>query len=142
MSWLGPAEFQDRYDADAFGLLGVIGEAVVAACLLGVDAVAFLSGEVSNGNAVALGSPLNRSFARRREVVVPVGVRRVTSPCREYVDDVVVGLIRQVHQRVDVCTAGLTAAMMHQDHRRAFEVPADAAFVGTELLDDPGVPVG
>src|SRR4051794_29373094 len=112
MSRLGPAEFEDRYGADTFGLLRVGGEAGVATCLLGVDAVAFLSGEISNSDAVTLGSPLNRPFLRRREVVVPVGVRSVASPGREHVDGVVVVLVLQVHHRVDVLVAGLTTVVV------------------------------
>src|SRR6267143_6096004 len=80
---LSPGEFEDGDCADPFGLFCVLGEAGVAAGLLGVDAVAFVTGELANGHGVAVGSTLDRALADGREVVVPVGVGRCASLGRE-----------------------------------------------------------
>jgi hypothetical protein len=133
---------EDGDGADAFGLFGVVGEAGVAPGLFGVDAVALITGDLANGDRVAVGSTLDRALADGGEVVVPVGVGRCASLGSEHVDDAVVGLVGQIHHGGDVLVAALAAAMGHQDHRRAFEGPADAAFVGAELIDGLRVPVG
>ena len=123
------------------GLLCVVGEAGEAASLFGVDAIALVTGELANGDRVAVGSTLDRALADSGEVVVPVGVGRRASLGGEHVDDAVVGLVGQVHHRGDVLVAALAASMSYQDHRRAFEGAADAALVGAELVDGLRVPV-
>src|SRR5205085_4496312 len=102
---LGPGEREDGDGADAFGLFCVVGEAGVAAGLLGIDAVALVTGELANGDRVAVGSTLDRALADGGEVVVPVGVGRCSSLGCEHVDDAVIGLVGQVHHRGDVLVA-------------------------------------
>src|SRR6266567_4107666 len=134
-------KLEDRNDADTLGALGIVGEPGIAAGLLSVDAIALVALELANGDRVSVGSTLDRALASGPEVVVPVGVGRRASPGREYEDDVVVSLVGQVHRRVDVLPAALAAVIVNQDYRRAFEDPADAALVGTELIDGLGIPV-
>jgi hypothetical protein len=78
-SRLCPGEREDGDDADAFGLSCVVGEAGVAAGLFGVDAVALVTGELANGDRVAVGTTLDRALADGGEVEVPVGVGRCAS---------------------------------------------------------------
>ena len=60
----------------------------------------------------------------------------------EHEDDGVVGVVREVHHRVDVLAAALATAVVHQNHRRADEWAADPARVGAELRDGLRVPIG
>src|SRR6266851_3869381 len=59
----------------------------------------------------------------------------------EDVDDVRLGVVREVHHRGDVRPPACAAAVMHQDQRGALEVPADPALVRPELRDGLRVPV-
>src|SRR6266851_3493446 len=59
----------------------------------------------------------------------------------EDVDDVRLGVVREVHHRGDVLPPACAAAVMHQDQRGALEVPADPALVRPELRDGLRVPV-
>src|SRR6476620_6504219 len=54
--WLRPPQFEDRDGADSGGLACVLGKAWVAPRLLGVDAVAFGTGQFADGHLVRLGS--------------------------------------------------------------------------------------
>src|SRR4051812_4540451 len=65
------AEGQHRDGADAGGLLLVLGEAGVAAGLLGVDAVALVALQFGDGDRVSLGADLDLTLAGGDEVVVP-----------------------------------------------------------------------
>src|SRR6202011_4524343 len=99
---LNAREFEHGDGADSSDLPLVLGEAGVAAGLLGVDAVAVGSGELADGDLVGLGSAFDAALAGGGEVVVPVGVRGDARFGGEHVDDVVVGDVREVHHRVDV----------------------------------------
>src|SRR6185437_11811366 len=59
----------------------------------------------------------------------------------EDVDDVRVGVVREVHHRGDVLPPAFAAAVMDQDQRRALEDPAHLALIGPELRDSRRVPV-
>src|SRR6516162_11912830 len=52
---LGPPEFEHGNGADSGSLACVLGEARVAPCLVGVDAVAFRAGQFADGHLVGLG---------------------------------------------------------------------------------------
>src|SRR6185437_8897323 len=74
-------------------------------------------------------------------VVVPVRVGGCSTLGCEDVDDVRLGLVREVHHRADVLPPAFAAAVMHQDHRCALEVSANPALVRSELRDGLCVPV-
>jgi hypothetical protein len=72
---LDARELEHGDGANASDLPLVLGEAGVAAGLLGVDAVAFVAGELADGDLVGLGSAFDTALPRGGEVAVPVGVR-------------------------------------------------------------------
>src|SRR6185503_19800398 len=90
---------------------------------------------------VRLRSPFDDAFTGRGQVVIPVRVGGRSTSSREHVDDVRVGVVRQVHHRGDVLVPARPAAVMHEDERVAFERSADPALVRSELLDRFRVPV-
>jgi len=59
--------------SDAGGVALVLGEAGVAAGLLGVHAVAVGAGQLTDGDLVGLGSAFDADLGARSEVEVPVG---------------------------------------------------------------------
>src|SRR6202011_3003323 len=126
---------------DASGLACVLGKARVAPRLLSVDAVAFSTGQFTDGHLVGLGSAFDTAVTGGGQVVVPVGVGGCSGLGCEDVDDVRLGVVREVHHRVDVLPPAFAAAVMHQDHRGALEVPANPALVRSELRDGLRVPV-
>src|ERR1022692_2573821 len=134
-------KFEHGNDADSSGLACVLGKARVAPRLLGVDAVAFSTGQFADGHLVCLGSAFGTAVTGGGQVVVPVGAGG--GPCLgcEDGDDVRLGVVREVHHRVDVLPPALAAAVMHQDQRSALEVPANPALVRSELRDGLRVPV-
>src|ERR1039457_1910285 len=138
---LRPRKFEHRNGADSSGLAFVLGEAGVAPRLLGVDAVAFSTGQFADGHLVGPGSAFGTAVTGGGQVVVPVGAGGCSCLGREDVDDVRLGVVREVHHRVDVLPPAGAAAVMHQDHRSALEVPANPALVRPELRDDLRVPV-
>src|SRR6202035_4546771 len=138
---LGPREFEHRNGADSGGLACVLGEARVAPRLLGVDAVAFSAGQFADGHLVGLGSAFDTAVTGGGQVVVPVGVGGCSRLGCEDVDDVRLGVVREVHHGGDVLPPAFAAAVMHQDYRSALEVPANPALVRSELRDGLRVPV-
>src|SRR6185312_13051080 len=110
--------------ADSSSLTFVLGKAWVAPSLLGVDAVAFSAGQFADGHLVRLGSAFDTAVAGGGQVAIPVRVGGCSGLGCEDVDDVRLGVVREVHHRVDVVSAACAAAVMHQDHRGALEVPA------------------
>src|SRR5207302_3694552 len=127
--------------ADSSGLAYVLGKARIAPRLLGVDAVAFSTGQFADRHLVCLGSAFDSAAAGGGQVAVPVGVGGCSPLAGEDVDDVRLGVVREVHHRGDVLPPAGAAAVMHQDHRGALEVPADPALVRPELRDGLRVPV-
>src|SRR5207253_635760 len=97
---LRPPKFEHRNGADSGGLARILGEAWVAPRLLGVDAVAFSAGQFANGHLVGLGSAFDTAVTGGGQVVVPVRVGGCSGLGREDVDDVRLGLVREVHRRV------------------------------------------
>src|SRR5690348_6051573 len=138
---LCPAEFEHRNGADSGGLACVLGKAWVAPRLLGVDAVAFSAGQFADGHLVGLGSAFDTAVTGGGQVVVPVRVGGCPGPGCEDVDDVRVGVVREVHHRGDVLPPAFAAAVMCQDDRGALEDPAGPALVRAELRDGLRVPV-
>src|SRR6476660_3252231 len=138
---LRPPEFEHRNGADSGSLASVLGKAWVPPRLLGVDAVAFSTGQFADGHLVCLGSAFDTAVTRGGQVAVPVRVGGCSTLGCEDVDDVRLGVVREVHHRVDVVPSACTAAVMHQDHRGALEVPAHPALVRPELRDGLSVPV-
>src|SRR6266511_3487473 len=132
---LRPPEFEHRNDADPSSLACVLGKAWVAPRLLGVDAVAFSAGQFADGHLVCLGSALDTADTGGGQVAVPVRVDGCTTPGCEDVDDVRLGVVREVHRRGDVLLPALAAAVMQEDDRRALEVPANPALIRSELRD-------
>src|SRR5882757_9956421 len=139
--WLRPAEFKHRNGADSSGLACVLGKAWVAPRLRGVDAVAFSTGQFADGHLVCLGSAFDGAVTGGRQVVVPVGVGGCSCLGCEDVDDVRLGVVREVHRRGDELPCAFAAAVMYEDHRSALEVPANPALVRSELRDGRRVPV-
>src|ERR1039457_405813 len=138
---LRPRKFEHRNGADSSGLAFVLGEAGVAPRLLGVDAVAFSTGQFADGHLVCPGSAFDTAVTGGGQVVVPVGAGGCSCLGCEDVDDVRLGVVREVHHRGDVLPPAFAAAVMHQDHRSALEVPANPALVRSELCDGLSVPV-
>src|SRR5438876_11804330 len=139
---LRPPKFEHRNGADSSGLACVLGKAWVAPRLLGVDAVAFSTAQFADGHPVGFGSAFDTAVTGGGQVVVPVRVGGCSSLGCEDVDDVRLGVVREVHRRGDVFSPAFAAAVMHQDQRGAFEDPADPALVRPELRDGLRVPVG
>src|SRR5712692_11673926 len=143
-SWgrgLCPGEFEHGNGAESCGLACVLGEAWVAPGLLGVDAVAFSAGQFADGHLVCLGSAFDTAVTGGGQVVVPVRVGGCSCLGCEDVDDVRLGVMREVHHRGDVLPPAFAAAVMHQDQRSALEDPANPALVRSELRDGLRVPV-
>src|SRR6266511_5387964 len=138
---LRPPKFEHRDGPDSVSLALVLGKTWVAPGLLSVDAVAFIADHIAYGHLVRLGSAFDTAFTGDGQVVVPVRVDRCSTSGCEYVDDVRIGVVREVHHRVDVLPPALPAALMHQDQRSAFESPANLAPVRSELRDGLRVPV-
>src|ERR1700730_15525826 len=138
---LRPRKFEHRNGADSGGLARILGKAWKAPRLLGVDAVAFTAGQFADGHLVGRGSAFDTAVTGGGQVVVPVGVAGCSSLGREDVDDVLVGVVRKEHRRVDVLVPAFAAPVMHQDHRSALEVPANPALIRSELRDGLRVPV-
>src|SRR5216683_1897644 len=134
-------EFEHRNGANSSSLACVPGKAWVAPRLLGVDAVAFSTGQFADGHLVCLGSAFDTAVTGGGQVVVPVRVGGCSCPGCEDVDDVRLGVVREVHHRGDVLPPALAAAVMHQDQRSALEDPANPALVRSELRDGLRVPV-
>src|SRR6266436_2878334 len=130
--WLRPPEFEHGNGADSSGLACVFGKARVAPCLLGVDAVAFSAGQFADGHLVCLCSAFDTAVTGGGQVAVPVGVGGCSSLGCEDVDDVRLGVVREVHRRGDVLPTAFAAAVMHQDQRSAIERPANPAVVRSE----------
>src|SRR5207249_10851364 len=87
------------------------------------------------------GSAFDTAAAGGGQVAVPVGVGGCSCFGCEDVDDVRLGVVREVHHRVDVLPSAGAAAVMHQDQRSALEVPAHPALVRPELREGLRVPV-
>src|SRR3984957_4063978 len=96
----GKLEHGNRADSGRLPL--VTGEAWVPPRLLAVDAVAFGPGQFPDGHVVRLGSTFDTAVAGGGQVVVPVRVGGCSGLGREDVDDVRVGVVREVHHRGDV----------------------------------------
>src|SRR5258706_15015888 len=107
----------------------------------GVDAVAFSAGQFADGHLVCLGSAFDTAVTGGSQVVVPVGVGGCSSLGCEDVDDVRLGVVREVHKRVDILPPAFAATVMQQDHRSALEIAANPALVRSELRDGLRVPV-
>src|SRR5260221_3422088 len=73
--------------------------------------------------------------------LVPVRAGGCSGLGGEDVDDVRLGVVREVHHRGDVLPPAFAAALMHQDYRSALEDPANPALVRSELRDGLRVPV-
>src|SRR2546429_3105389 len=138
---LRPPKFEHRNGADSSSLACVLGKARVAPSLLGVDAVAFSAGQFADGHLVCLGSAFDTGLTGGGQVVVPVRVGGCPSLGREDVDDVRLGVVREVHHRGDVLPPAFAATVMQQDQRSALEDPANPALVRSELRDGLRVPV-
>src|SRR6266699_5544578 len=138
---LRPRKFEHRNGADSGGSARVLGKARVAPRLLGVDAVAFSTGQFADGHLVGLGPAFDTAVSGGGQVVVPVGVSGGASLGGEHIDDVRLGVVRQVHHRADDLASAPAAAVVHQDQRRALEDPANPALVRAELRDGLRVPV-
>src|SRR5882672_551947 len=124
---LRPRKFEHRNGADSSGLACVLGKARVAPRLLGVDTVAFSTGQFADGHLICLGSAFDTATTGGGQVVVPVGVGGCSCLGCEDVDDVRLGVVREVHHRVDVLPPAFAAAVMHQDDRSALKGPANPA---------------
>src|SRR5229473_6539264 len=127
---LRPPKFEHRNGADSSSLACVLGEAGVAPRLLGVDAVAFSAGQFADGHIVFVGSAFDTAVTGGGQVAVPVRVGGCSGLGGEDVDDVRLGVVREVHHRGDVLPPAVAAAVMRQDQRSALENPADLALVG------------
>src|SRR5712691_109093 len=138
---LRPPQLEHGNGADSGSLACVPGKARVAPRLPGVDAVAFSTGKFADGHLVCLGSAFGTAVTGGGQVAVPVGVGGCSCLGGEDVDDVRLGVVREVHHRGDVLPPACAAAVMHQDQRGALEVPADPALVRPELRDGLRVPV-
>src|SRR6266511_2527111 len=138
---LRPPEFEHRNDADPSSLACVLGKAWVAPRLLGVDAVAFSAGQFADSHLVCLGSAFDAAVTGGGQVVVPVRVGECSTLGCEDVDDVRLGVVREVYRRVDVFPPACAAAVMHQDQRSALEGSGNPALVRSELRDGFRVPV-
>src|SRR5690348_715537 len=138
---LRPPEFEHGNGADSGSLACVLGKARVAPRLLSVDAVAFGTGQFADGHLVRLGSAFDTAVTGGGQVAVPVRVGGCSTLGCEDVDGVRLGIVREVHHRVDVLPPAGAAAVMHQDQRGALEVPAHPALVRPELRDGLSVPV-
>src|SRR6266704_4318908 len=132
---LRPPKFEHRNGADSSSLACVLGEAWVAPRLLGVDAVAFSAGQFADGHLVCLGSAFDTAVTGGGQVAVPVRVGGCSSLGGEDIDDVRLGVVREVHHRGDVFSPAFAAAVMHQDYRSALEGPANPALIRSELRD-------
>src|ERR1700730_9317277 len=106
-------EFEHRNGADSISLACVLGKARVAPRLLGVDAVAFSTGQFADGYLICPGSAFDTAVAGGGQVVVPVRVGGCSSLGCEDVDDVRLGLVREVHHRGDVLPPAFAATVMH-----------------------------
>src|SRR6516164_2910448 len=126
---LRPPKFEHGNGADSGSLAFVLGEARVAPRLLGVDAVAFSAGQFADGHLVCLGSAFDTAVTGGGQVVIPVRVGGCSGLGGEDVDDVRVGVVREVHDRGNVLPPGCAAAVVHQDQRGTLEVPANPALV-------------
>src|SRR5246127_5069675 len=138
---LRPPKFEHRNGADSSSLACVLGKARVASRLLGVDAVAFSAGQFADGHLVCLGSAFDTAVTSGGQVVVPVRVGGCPGLGGEDVDNVRLGVVREVHHRGDVLPPAVAAAMMRQDQRGALEGPANSALVRAELGDSLRIPV-
>src|SRR6266508_522033 len=138
---LRPPEFEHRNDADSGSLAFVLGKAWVAPRLLGVDAVAVSAGHFADGHVVCLGSAFDSAVTGGGQVAVPVRVGGYSALGCEDVDDVRLGVVREVHRRCDVLSPAIAAAVMQQDHRSALEGSTNPALVRSELRDGSRVPV-
>src|SRR5258708_29538521 len=132
---LRPPKFEHRNGADSSSLACVPGKAWVAPRLLGVDAVAFGTGQFADGHLVCLGSAFDTAVTGGGQVVVPVRAGGCSGLGGEDVDDVGLGVVREVHHRADVLPPAFAAAVMRQVQRSAFENPAVLALFGPELRD-------
>src|SRR6185503_20233583 len=110
---LRPPEFEHRNGADSGSLASVLGKAWVPPRLLGVDAVAFGTGQFADGHLVRLGSAFDTAVTGGGQVAVPVWVGGCSTLGGEDVDDVRLRVVREVHRRGDVLPPALTAAVMH-----------------------------
>src|SRR6266496_886917 len=138
---LRPPKFEHRNGADSSSLACVLGKAWVAPRLLSVDAVAFSAGQFADGHLVGLGSAFDTAVTGGGQVVVPVRVGGCSTLGCEDVDDVRLGVVREVHRWGDVLPPTFAAAVVQQDPPSALEVPADPALVRSELRDGVRVPV-
>src|SRR5256885_13264447 len=138
---LRPPKFEHGNGADSSSLACVLGKAWVAPRLLGVDAVAFSAGHFADGHLVRLGSAFDTAVTGGGQVVVPVRVGGCPTPGCEDVDDVRLGVVREVHHRGDVLAPTRAATVVQQDQRSALERPANPALVRSELRDRLRVPV-
>src|SRR5690349_20090786 len=138
---LRPAKCEHRNGAESSSLACVLGKAWVAPRLLGVDAVAFGTGQFADGHLVRLGSAFDTAVTGGGQVAVPVRVGGRSTLGREDVDDVRLGVMREVHHRIHVLPPACAAAVMHDDKRGALEVPAHPALVRPELRYGLSVPV-
>src|SRR6266496_1059346 len=138
---LRPPKFEHWNGADSSSLAFVLGKAWVAPRLLGVDAVAVSAGQFADGHLVCLGSAFDAAVTGGGQVVVPVRVGGCSCLGCEDVDDVRLGVVREVHHRGEVLPPAFAAAVMHQDNRSALEDPANPALVRSELRDGLRVPV-
>src|SRR6266568_3929399 len=138
---LGPPKFEHRNGADSSSLACVLCKAWVAPRLLSVDAVAFSAGQFADGHPVCLGSAFDTDVIGCGQVVVPVRVGGCSTFGCEDVDDVRLGVVREVHRWGDVLPPAFAAGVMQQDHRSALEVSANLALVCSELRAGLRVPV-
>src|SRR6478735_1575486 len=95
-------QLEHRDGPDASGLPLVLGEPGVTIGLFGVHAVALGAVQLTDGHVVGVDPAFDAALACGGEVVVPVGVCGGAPLGGEHVDDVVVGVVWQVHHRVDV----------------------------------------
>src|SRR5439155_3589928 len=126
-------KLEHRNGADSSSLACVLGEAWVTPRLLSVGAVAFGAGQFADGHLVSLGSAFDTAVTGGGQVVVPVRVGGYSTLGCEDVDDVRLGVVREVHRRGDVFPPAFAAAVMHQNHRSALEDPTNPALVRSEL---------
>src|ERR1700722_944559 len=126
---LRPANFEHGDGADSGGLAFVFGKAWVAPRLLGVDAIAFSAGQFADGHLIGLGSAFDAAVTGGGQVVVPVRIGGCPGLGGEDVDDVRLGVVREVHPRGGVFSTAFAAAVMDQDDRGALEVATNPALV-------------
>src|SRR3979490_1512401 len=96
-STLRAPELEHRNGADSSSLAFVLGKAWVAPRLLGVDAIAFRAGQFADGHLVGLGSAFGTAVTGSGQVVVPVRVSGYSTLRGEDVNDVRLGIVREVH---------------------------------------------